>query len=349
MEHEDVAEGRRAGAQGQGAPGEDSKIAAPPPARDQHGREPGHDALGRPASEVFPEAKCGSWSPGKIVSHSELACFRRCQREWAFRYSERVEPLVPAEALLKGRRVHEALRHWWNRDHSSPPKLLELPVLERAMLRGYSAFWQAPPAELTNIQVEQPIAVELDGVTVVGECDATAVDKNNWKPVVIEHKTTSSDISPGGSYFRQVVHVAPQPSIYLLAFPGATVLWDVLRKPALRQLEANSRRTEPESESDFEARLVSAMAEDPQKYFQRATVVRMEEEALETVRDIQLQASEMQRAPRMPHRNPDACWSFGRPCDFFAVCWEGSTLASPEYVRSDANHTELTAAKAGLT
>jgi hypothetical protein len=340
-------EGVRPGPRGSG---EAREITAPLP-------EPeirkGWEALGRPESEVFPRARV-KYEPGKLVSHSEMTTFRRCPREWHWRYRERLEPLIPAEALVRGRKVHEALAHWWNRAHSSPPRLLDLEgemgAADRAMLRGYSAFYADGPT-LSAVQVEQPFRVELEGVSVVGEVDAIGEKPNNERAqVIVEHKTTSSDIAPGSSYWRSVVTTAMQPSIYLLAFPGATVLWDALRKPALRKLEANSKRKEPETDAEYEARCVEAMAAEPEKYFQRCVVVRLEQEQLATIEDIAATAEAMGRAPPMPARNPDACHSFGRACDFFGMCWEGRSVANSgdTLQRVEAHHTEIVASKGAI-
>lgn len=270
------------------------------------------------------------------ISHSELACFRRCTREHHYRYRLRVEPLIPAESLVRGRRQHQALASWWSSDGVAYD-LDGMSPADRALFRGYSLTYQQP--HLANVRVNVPFRVELShGLHVVGELDAMGVGESG--AVIVEHKTTGSDIRPGSAYWREVVHTAPQASTYLLAFPGATVLWDALHKPQLRKLRAG--KPNEETDAEFEARCLTSIAEEPERYYQRTTVVRLEEE-LKGHRFEMIAWSQMISqwdSKRGAPRNPDACWHFGRPCDFFGVCWEGRSLNGPEYVHKDKNHTE---------
>ncbi len=271
-----------------------------------------------------------------VVTNSELTCFRRCPREHHYRYRERVEPLVPAEALVRGKRIHFALS-LIDQDIRGEMANGDGPV-ERGMLRGYAAYWPYQQ----ELSVNVPFAIDLGSVVLVGELDAANADRT----LIVEHKTTSSSIEPGGQYWREVVRTNPQASAYSLAFPGAKILWDVLRKPTLRQYEANSRRKEPETDAEYEARILADMAERPEFYFARVTVVRMQHELTEYRQEVAWTAKNI--ATSHTTRNPDACWSYGRPCDFYNCCWEGESLDGPGFVRKELNHTEEVAKKAGL-
>lgn len=271
------------------------------------------------------------------VTHSELACFRRCMREHMYRYVERVEPLVPAEALVRGKRSHTSLALWWQGDDMAS----DGPPAERAMLFGYAARYERP--HLRGVHVNVPFAVDLGSVTLVGELDAMGTSAD-VELVIVEHKTTSSNISPGGAYWREVTLTAPQPSAYLRAFPKATVLWDALHKPQLRKLRQG--KPNEETDAEFESRILSDMAERPEHYFQRATIVRLEAEHEAFEEDVRATAALIADTTEAP-RNPGACWTFGRACDFFGVCWEGRSLDGPGFVRNELNHTESIAKKVG--
>ncbi len=186
--------------------------------------------------------------------------------------------------------------------------------VERAMLEGYQALYERP--HLRDVRVNVPFRVEVaPGLELAGECDAVGTDTDG-RTVVVEHKTTTSDITPGSQYWRKVVLTDPQVSIYSIAFPGATVLYDVLHVPQFRA-------------GDLYAKSLAAMAETPEKYFQRMTVVRMAHEADDTVQDVRKVEGRMATDAEVgTARNPDACFTYGRECDFFAACWEGREITT---------------------
>lgn len=263
-------------------------------------------------------------------THSELACYRKCPRLWQYRYVERRQGLIEASSLSRGRRVHQALASWWGDglDFGSEHAMAfsdDCPPIDRAMLMGYCARWERP--HLADVRVNAPFRVNIaPGLDISGEVDAVGVDAEG-RTTVVEHKTTSSSIEPGGQYWRRVTHVDPQVSIYSLAFPGVVILYDVLHVPAFRT-------------GDVYGKSLDDMAENPGKYFQRAPVVRLEEETRKTVEDIVQQNSLMtlqERHPMYgwspestvrfaPPRNPDACFHMGRECEFFAACWQGKDI-----------------------
>jgi hypothetical protein len=128
-------------------------------------------------------------------------------------------------------------------------------------------------------------------------------------------------------------------------------LYDVLRKPALRPLEANKKRTEPEKPDAFLLRCAEAIVEKPHDYYQRGEVVRLDAELDEARFDVwQLarQLREAELAKRYP-RNPDACLRYGRTCAFFGVCTGEASLEDPALFRRATNaHEELPESTAAL-
>lgn len=269
------------------------------------------------------------------ITNSERACFQTCERLWQYTYLERREPLVPAETLNRGKRTHVSLASWWS-SGGQEMRADAQPPAEQAMLIGYAARWQRP--HLHNVQVNVPFRVAIGGVDVVGELDAMGTD-DEGRTVIVEHKTTTSDIDPGSLWWREKVTTDPQPSTYLAAFPGATVLYDVLRVPSLRQYQAGKTRKVAETDSEYIARVLEDMSESPGKYFQRATVVRLEEEHRAHASDlsrtwVRMNGSSYNATPR----NPRACFTYGRQCDFFAACWEGRSIES--YPHREKNHSE---------
>lgn len=246
---------------------------------------------------------------------SEMRCYQRCPREWQHSYQSQREPLVKPEALSRGTAVHRYLNRWWMCEVDDP-----IDPIVKACCWGYSARYGAP--HLSSVRVELPFTCTLGGVDCAGTVDAHGYLGD--VEYVVEHKTTSSDISAGSAYWREVMHTNLQASLYLAAFPNARILYDVLRKPAFSKL----RKGKPSEETDDElvARCLAAMAEEPAKYFARYEVVRLEVEKTELAADI-VMVDRLRRGVEHP-RNPSSCFTFGRECGYFPVCWEGRSLSN---------------------
>lgn len=105
-------------------------------------------------------------------------------------------------------------------------------------------------------------------------------------------------------------------------------------------------QTRPETPEEYEARLVDEVAANPDKYYQRGEVVRLEEEEREAALDAwQLTRSmrESELAGRAP-KNPDACMRYGRACPFFDVCCGTASLDDDtRFERVEHVHQELSA------
>lgn len=152
--------------------------------------------------------------------------------------------------------------------------------------------------------------------------------------VVVEHKTTSADITPGSPYWRRLALDA-QVSLYLGG--AGALLYDVIKKPSLRPLRATpvearrytkagtlyaAQREHDETPDAYEARLLADIAQHPDAYYQRGTVVRTEEEAREAGRDVWMAARMIRESRYLDAwpRNPSACDAYGRTCDYWPVC-----------------------------
>lgn len=159
--------------------------------------------------------------------------------------------------------------------------------------------------------------------------------------LVVEHKTTSLEIGPGSPYWRRLL-LDSQVSNYLvgaeaLGMRADGVLYDVIRKVQLRPYAATpeasrkytkdgklyaSQRAEDETLDEYRERVRAAIAEAPDAYYQRGTIVRLEREVVDAARDmweLGRQIREAELAHRWP-RNPDACDSYGSLCPYFDVC-----------------------------
>lgn len=109
------------------------------------------------------------------------------------------------------------------------------------------------------------------------------------------------------------------------------------------RLYANMREFD-ETPDEYAARIRKDIAEDPDKYFQRGHIVRLESEERDAAKDaweLARQIREAQLANRWP-RNPDACDAYGSFCPYFAVCTGEATIDDPtRYRDADQTHEEL--------
>ncbi len=200
---------------------------------------------------------------------------------------------------------------------------------------------------------------------------------------LIEHKTTSEDIAAGSDYWKRLT-IDPQISTYFAGgkasgYDIAECIYDVLGKPGLRPgqvpltdefgvkivLDASGERvrtqrgqwrqtgdsaqgyalqTRDETPDEFRARLTEHVAENPDRYYQRGSVVRLEQEEADAAHDAWATARlirDADLAGRWP-RNPDACVRFGRTCTFFDVCTGTASLDDATRFKRVAHvHQEL--------
>lgn len=203
-----------------------------------------------------------------ILSNSEIACFRRCAREYAFRYVMRRRPRRSSEALRFGTFFHIGLNTWWSTKGDAADKLaaavdairaradanpedadpFELVKAEELLL-GYTARWGDDVYETLGVEVafEMPLVNPDTGAAsrtfrVAGKIDLIA-RRANGAVVFGEHKTTSNDITPGSDYWRRVSALDPQVSTYdaamrSLGYDPKECLYDVVRKVDKRPYKA---------------------------------------------------------------------------------------------------------------
>lgn len=323
----------------------------------------------------------------RVVTNSELKTRRRCPREHHYSYelgfrSAREDAL----ALRFGTVMHAVLEAWW---HSVRELRLEAALealaerteqldafeLARAleMLNGYDARWRDAP--YVTIAVEQEFRAAMVNpdtgaksrtFELGGKLDVIVQDEEGrvW---LVEHKTSSDDLSPGSLYW-QMLQLDTQVSVYYagmrsLGFDPAGVIYDVLGKPQLRPLKATpvedrkyrqkdgvlyaNQRAEDETPAEFQARVREAIAAEPDSYLLRGIVVRTPEEEAEAAYDTWSHAQAIRDAvlaKRWP-RNPDSCRRFGRLCTYFGVCSKTESITDPALFRQVTNtHEELTPA-----
>lgn len=220
-----------------------------------------------------------------------------------------------------------------------------------------------------------------------GKLDVLVRHRVDGLAYLVEHKSSAEDIAQGSEYWRRLRIDGQVSTYYegarFLGHDVAGCIYDVIGKPTQRPSEvaladddgvkivhdANGNRvrtkdgkkwretgdtaqgfvlqTRPETVEEYRERLCEAVGKNPDKFFQRGTVVRLENEMADAKLDAWQTAKlirENELAKRHP-KNPDACVRYGRTCEFFGVCTGDTSLDdSTQFVKLGSVHPELSGA-----
>jgi PD-(D/E)XK nuclease superfamily len=263
--------------------------------------------------------------------------------------------------------------------HDTDPSHQLIAAKSRGLMRGYDARWGGQG--FTATAIESLVTSDLwnpdtqrksRSFTVAGVIDVTG--ERHGRAVVLDHKTTSQDISdPNAPYWRQLV-VESQASHYMLLewLNGRKVdesVWDVIRKPGIspkglakadvqravmtktycgQPLDQDSllsvQQDGRETIAMYEARLAhDCTTERPEWYFQRRTIPRLDSEILEYAGELWQHSQELLHVRRLQRyaRNSGACMLYGSPCQFLGICSGHDTPDSDRWKRKAWVHNEL--------
>jgi len=249
------------------------------------------------------------------------------------------------------------------------------------LLAGYDRKWSGSPylidaveSVLTSHLYNPETTRRSRTFTVAGKLDVRATEIATGAKVIVDHKTTTQDISdPNGSYWRQLV-VESQATHYMLLewLNGNKVdyaLWDVVRKPGISPktltkgdgLAAKASgvycgRVLSAEEADrvsadgretpmmYAARLAKDCTElRPEWYFQRRKIPRLDSEVREYALELWGHGQDIlaTRASGRWARNSGACMLYGSPCKFLGLCSGHDSLESGKWVAKAFVHKEL--------
>lgn len=308
-----------------------------------------------------------------LLTNSALKSWRACQRKYQFRYELGYQPVATASTLAFGTVIHQALEWFWlwfqgKLNHFPSPLAAALDVFRtaeldpysrvkaQAMVTGYVYRWSEWAKTVTVLAVEAEFRLPLRNPATSkrsrsfdlgGKIDLI-VQLSDGTIAIVEHKSSSEDISVGSNYRGQLA-MDSQISQYFagaraLGYDASICIFDVLAKPKIRPLEANKSRSEVESPGAYGARCASSIGEDPDRYFAHIEVVRLDSEREEWSREVWQQARNIVEAKKTAvfPRTPEACYSYHRPCEFHAVCTGLTAIDNPSQFRKlDNAHPEL--------
>lgn len=326
----------------------------------------------------------------ELLTVSRRRDFDACKRLHHYKYNLGIRAVRDAESARFGTMFHAGLEAWWmaqipadarlamalerirtawtEGEGDQEPDEFEL-VRAEELMRGYHFRWIE--AGYITVAVEHQFQIPLINPAtgkrsqlydVGGKIDAIARDTEGalW---LVEHKTTTMDITPGSDYWNRL-RLDGQVSTYYdacdaIGSPVVGCLYDVAKRPLQRPLTATpmearkyvqktgalyaNQRAEDETPAEFRERVRASIAENPEGYYSRGTVVRLDAEIAENRYDLWHTAKLMRQLERdsIAPRNPNACVQYGRLCEFFAACSGEASVDDPIRFRRSSIHPEL--------
>lgn len=317
----------------------------------------------------------------RVLTNSELRTARSCLRRHHYGYVLRRRPRTVGDALRFGTLWHVGQEAWWKaeptpaarltagvgamREHDADPFHL---VMAEELLVAYTARWgdEVWTAVAVEASFEMPLVNPETGSAsrtfrIGGKLDVIITDGTDV--VLMEHKTTASDIEEGSLYWKKVTTLDTQVSTYVAGaraagFDVSKCIYDVVRKPGIRPLKATpvesrkytkagllyaNQREHDETPEEYRLRLREDINERPSRYFARGDVVRLEQDTKEHAFDTWQQSRLLKNAElaSFAPRNPDACTQFGA-CPYLPVCsGEASIEDETLYRTAETAHEEL--------
>jgi hypothetical protein len=280
-------------------------------------------------------------------------------------------------SVLTGIALHNALTALAAYRAEQAPAIDDAAMAKAELLMAaYDARWASSMAEWEVLGVEVEFMVVLPGrkrLRISGKLDKLLrkrIDGTIW---FVEHKTTGADLRAGSTYWQKL-RMDPQVSIYHLGvrelgYEPAGCIYDVVDRPDQRPLLATPvelrkytkpTKTEPsrlyanqrdadETLDEFKVRLAGLIEKEPEVYFARAEVVRLESEIEESLKDVTEMALQIRTGSLtgVSPRNPDSCFKYGhgRPCEMYDACSGLVPLDDvTRFIKLDSVHPELSLA-----
>jgi len=304
-----------------------------------------------------------------VITTSSVRAYRTCARLYKLRYVDLYTLAKSPDALRFGSLVHLGLNGWWSGDSMDVIlRVLESNAIDefesvksQEMLRGYDLRWR-DSLDLSEVEsVEKKFSVRIINpatgyamrkVRLHGMVDVRCKKK------VVEHKTSAVDISPGSPYWRKLA-LDTQVSNYLIAEGVSECMYDVLGKPKVKPFKATpeecrkykadgslykSQHESDELPEDYRARLRDHISENPDKYYQRGTIIRLDAELAAARVDLYQQAKIIKESSLTGYypRNSDSCMMYGKECEFFDACTGiGDPGTDSRFIKKEVQHEEL--------
>jgi hypothetical protein len=238
----------------------------------------------------------------------------------------------------------------------------------QALMDGYRIRWENEPYEIIGVEV--PFETDMINpetgrasrtYRLAGKIDAIVRHTPTGHVWIVEHKTSAEDISLGSDYWKRL-RMDSQISNYFagarsLGYDVVGCLYDVIGKPGQKPLKRTAeiklrkdglpyanQRVVDETPEEYGDRIRLAIAEDPNRYYVRGEVARLEKDLDDAAFDTWHTAEFIRMSERTGKhpRNPKSCNTPGYSCPFFSVCCGEASIDDPAlFQKSEHTHPEL--------
>lgn len=232
------------------------------------------------------------------ASISQIKLFKACRQAWAFRYREKLIPVHEADALEIGHKYHEYLA-----DLEAGAAIDVEYTKACAMAKAFEKHI-LPQIDVRDAELE--IEKKIGEHTLHGIVDGIATDGT-----IVEHKTTSRDVSEGGEYEYNLLW-DEQVLAYMSLTGQRKVYYTVCKKPTIRQKK-------DESDEEFYNRMVAWYDEDTAQKIRLFVVERTDDEVEQFEQDFVAICDEMENSGNL-YRNTCHCTQYGRRCEYASIC-----------------------------
>lgn len=312
----------------------------------------------------------------ELLTNSSRACYQECPRKYLYSFQQQYKPVRDGAALAFGKAFHTVLElHYRGNTNEAIQEAIidmKLDPYDRARIEelynGYAKKW--PRMEVAENGVEREYKFPLlnpatkgasKSFELAGKIDLIVKDGDGF--AVCEHKTTSDNIQDPGCDYWARLSIDPQISGYFMAaeflgFKPNKIIYDVIAKPTIKPLKATpaekrtykkdgtlyaNQRATDETPEEFQQRLREEIQSNPDRYFQRRDIARLEEQLLEYMQDMWSVAKliiESRNENYWPKRISQ-CFSYGR-CPYYEVCAKIASLDDESmYTKDKGANPEL--------
>lgn len=244
------------------------------------------------------------------ASVSQIKIFKACRRAWYFQYVEKLEPVHMADSLRIGKQYHAYLEML---EHGE--ELPEDPTKECAMAHAFQKYILP---QINVVETEKEIEAEIGSHILHGFVDGLQADGT-----VVEHKTTSSDITEGGEYEFGLLW-DEQILAYMFLTGTRKIVYTVCKKPTIRQKK-------DESEEEFYQRMIEWYDTDTDQKIRLFSVERTDEEVEKFRSEFWSICEEMESTSNL-YKNCLHCNSWGRRCEYSSICLNYDSNKRQEYI-----------------
>ena len=277
------------------------------------------------------------------LTASRMGTLLACPRKHYWRYEVGLGAAVSAGALRFGSAWHAAMECRWQgmacdaalaKACEGAESFTELDVATLSgLLAGYYARYGGVAEVVRTLHPEQEFRYALDGsrtFDIAGKIDGLGVLADG-RLALVEQKTTSDSLEADSDYWQRL-RFNPQIYQYVLAARALgwnvqTVIYDVVKKPAIRQKQG-------ETAEGFGERLAEDTRERPEFYFARREVAVLDQDVeefaiqrLELSRLILLLRAAGRRARRPEHAWPRNCGGMTcRFCEYGSFCMQNVSV-----------------------